>query len=251
MLRDRALAALIGLALPLVAAQAQAADLKVVGSTAVKAVMEELAPQFEKATGNKVEFGFAPAAAIKKQIDEGATFDVAILTPPLNDALIKSGKLDGATITTVARAGLGVCVKKGAAKPDVSTPDALKATLLKASSIGYNAQGASRAGVEAMLAKLGIADAVKSKVKLLSTGAPVGVANGEVEFGLGPISEVLDNPNTEVVGAFPAEVQGYLVFAAGVSTASKSADAAKALIKFLATTPAAAPALKKAGMEPG
>lgn len=247
---NRLIAALVALAMPLAAAQAQAAELKVVASTALKAVLEELGPQFEKTTGNKLDFSFAPAAVIKTQIDQGSAFDIAILTPGLNEALVKSGKLDGASRTVVARAGMGVSVRKGATKPDVSTTAALKQALLNAKSIGYNAQGASRSSVEAMLNKLGIADAVKSKVKLLSTGAPVGVASGEVEVGLGPISEVLDNPGAELAGAFPAEVQSYLVFAAAVSASSKSADAAKQLIKFL-TTPAAVPVLKSKGMEPG
>jgi molybdate transport system substrate-binding protein len=151
---------------------------------------------------------------------------------------------------TVARAGLGVAVRAGAPRPDVSTAAALKRTLVNAKSIGYNGVGASRAGTEAMLAKLGIADEVKSKVKLLDVSAPIAVAKGDVEIGLGPVSEVLPVAGAQLAGPYPADVQSYLVFTAGVSSGSKNADAAKALIKFLAG-PAAAPVLKAKGMEPG
>lgn len=243
-------AAIAAFVLPLVAVQAQAAELKVFASTALKAVLEELGPQFEQATGNKLVFTFDPAAKLKARIDAGADFDVAVLTPPLNDALAAAGKVDPASRTTVARAGMGVAIRAGAAKPDVSTPDALKHTLLTATSIGYNGVGASRAGIEAMFGKLGIADAVKPKVKLLDVSAPIAVAKGDVELGLGPISEVLPVAGAEVAGPFPADVQSYLVLTAAVSSASKNADASKALIKFLAG-PAAVPVLKAKGMEPG
>jgi molybdate transport system substrate-binding protein len=246
----RAISTIAALALPLLAAQAQAAELKVLASTAVKSVLEQLGPQFEKSTENKVTFSFGPAAVLKSQIDQGAAFDVAILTAPLIDALAGSGKIDGATRATVARAGLGVSVRAGAAKPDVSTAAALKIALLNAKSIGYNGQGASRAGSEAMFVKLGIADALKPKIKLLNTPAPEAVAKGEVEIGLGPVSEILPVAGAELAGPFPPDVQSYLVFAAVLSTADKNADAAKALLKFLAA-PAAAAAIKAKGLEPG
>jgi molybdate transport system substrate-binding protein len=244
------IAATLGLALALVAAQAQAADVKVLASTAVKAVVEELGPQFETASENKLVASFGPAAMLKTQIDQGAAFDVAILTAPLTDALAASGKLDPASRAVVARAGLGVAVRAGAAKPDVSTPDALKRMLLDATSIGFNGVGASRAGIEAMMAKLGIADALKAKIRLLDKSAPLAVATGEVEVGLGPVSEILPVAGVQLAGAFPAELQSYLVFAAGVASASKQSDPAKALIKAL-TAPAAAAVLKAKGMQPG
>jgi molybdate transport system substrate-binding protein len=248
---DRTIAAAIGLlALPLFALQAQAADLKVGSSTALKKVLEVLGPQFELTSESKIAFTFDPAAVVKAQIDKGAAFDVAILTEPLTDALVAAGKLDGATRTVVARAGLGVAVRAGAPKPDVSTPDAFKRMLLAAKSIGYNGQGASRAATEAVFAKLGIADEIKPKIKLLTTTASEAVVAGEVEVGLGPISEILAAPSAELVGPFPADLQWYLVLTASVSSTSHNADGAKALIKFL-TSPAAPPVLKANGMEPG
>lgn len=239
--------AVASLLLPL---RARAAELEVSASTAVKSVLEQLGPQFEKTSGDKLAFSFGPAATLKQKIDEGAAFDVAILTAPLIDALVKAGKVDAATRATIARAGLGVALRAGAAKPDVGTDEALKRTLIDAKSIGYNGVGASRAGSEAMLRKLGIADAVAAKIKLLDVSAPLAVAKGEVEIGLGPISEVLPVAGVQLAGPFPADLQSYLVFAAAVSRASKNADAAKALIKFL-TSPVAPPVLKAKGMEPG
>jgi molybdate transport system substrate-binding protein len=246
-----AVVATIGfLALPLFTLPLQAAELKVASSTALKKVLEALAPQFEKATENKVVLTFDPAAVVKTQIDQGAAFDVAVLTVPLTDALVTAGKVDGATRAIVARAGLGVAMLAGAPKPDIGTPDAFKRMLLDAKSIGYNGQGASRAATEAVFAKLGIADAIKPKIKLLTTTASEAVVAGDVEVGLGPISEILAAPKAEVVGPFPADLQWYLVLTASVSSASQNSDAAKALIKFLAS-PAALPVLKVNGMEPG
>jgi molybdate transport system substrate-binding protein len=246
----RTAGALAGLLLSLVTAQAQAAELKVLASTAIKGVLEELGPQFEKATGNKVAFTFGPAAVMKTQIDQGAAFDLAILTPPLADALTAAGKVDGATRATIARAGLGVAVRAGAPKPDVSTEAALKQALLAAKSIGFNGVGASRIGIEAALGKLGIAGDVKPKIVLLDVSAPVAVAKGDVEMGLGPVSEILAVSGAENAGAFPSELQSYLVMTAVVAANTKDADTAKALIRFL-TAPAAGPTIKTKGMEPG
>ena len=111
---------------------------------------------------------------LKTQIEQGADFDVAILTSAGIDDLAKQGKIDPATRASIARAGLGVSVPAGAAKPDVSTADALKRTLLTAESIRFNGQGASRGGIEAMIAKLGIADELKSKIVLLNMSARKG-----------------------------------------------------------------------------
>ena len=246
----RALAVMATFLLPLLAPEANAAELKLPASTALKSVLEELGPQFEEASGNKLVLSFGPAAVLKKQIDEGATFDIAILTLSLTDALAKAGKIEPGSVTTLARAGLGVAVRVGAPKPDVSTHEALKRTLLSAKSIGYNGVGASRAGNDAMFRKLGIAEAVQPKIKLLDVSAPIAVAKGDVELGLGPISEILPISGVQFAGPFPADVQSYLVFSVGISSASKNGDAAKLLIKFLTSPPAAA-VIKAKGMEPG
>lgn len=246
----RIAAAIAAIVLPMLAANAQAAELRVYASTATKAALEQLGPQFETATGNKLVFTFGPAAKMKKEIEQGAAFDVAILTPALTDALAASGKIDPAGRATVARAGSGIAVRAGAPLPDVSTVAALRQTLLNAKSIGYVGIGASRAGNEAMLKKLGILDAVKPKIKLLKESAPVEVAKGVVEIGLGPMSEVPLVSGAALAGSYPAEFQSYLVFTAGVSSASKHAAEAEALIRFL-KAPAAAPVFKANYMEPG
>jgi molybdate transport system substrate-binding protein len=246
----RAIAALVAFALPLMAAYARAAELKVLSTTAFKGVLEELGPQFEKATESKIALTFAPTAVIKTQIEQGAAFDVAVLTSAVTDSLVAAGKIAAVSRSTVARAGMGVAILNGAAKPDLSTVEAFKQALMNAKSIGFNGQGASRAGFEALFNKLGIADALAPKIKLLQTGAPEGVAKGEAEIGLGPISEIIPTPGVQVAGPLPADIQSYLVLTAGVAADSKDPGAAAAFIKFL-TDPAALPVLKAKGMEPG
>lgn len=246
---QRVIAAIVGLALPLLTAQAQAASIKVLASTALKTVLEELGPQFEKATGNKVAVTFAPAAVLKTQIDQGAAYDVAILTVSLTDGLASEGKID-TTRTAIAHAGIGVAIHKGAPRPDISTTEAFKRALLNAKSVGFTAAGASGVYLKALFEKLGIADELKPKLKLLQGGAGEAVENGEVEIGLTQISEILPYANAELVGPLPSDIQSRTYFSAAVSVASKEADAAKAFIKFLAA-PAALAVIKAKGMEPG
>jgi molybdate transport system substrate-binding protein len=245
----RAIFGLIAMMLPLFVFSAEATELKVAASGAMKAVLETLGPDFEKASGNKLALGFYPTAVLKKKIEDGAAFDVAILTASLADALTNAGKIQSGSVVTVARAGLGVSVRAGVPKPDVSTDEALKRALLDAKSIGYNGSGASRAGNEAMFRQLGIAAAVQPKVKLLEVSAPIAVDRGEVELGLGPISEILPVTGVQFAGPFPADIQSYLVLAAGVSSGSKNGNAAKTFIEFL-TSPEAASVIKAKGMEP-
>lgn len=159
-------------------------------------------------------------------------------------------KIETNSVATIASAGLGVSVRAGAMKPDVSTDEALKLALLNAKSIGYYGVGAARTGNEAMLRKLGISDVVQPKIKLLDVPASIAVAKGDVELGLGPISEILPVSGAQFAGPFPPDVQFYLVFSGGVSSGSKNFDAAKALIKFL-TSPAGASVIKANGLEPG
>src|SRR5215472_425522 len=140
-----AIAALFGLSLPLTATPASAEDVKVFSSTALKGVLAEVGPQYEKETGNTLVFTIGPAAVMKAQIDQGGAFDVAIVTPLLMDGLASAGKIDTATRAVIARSPLAVSARAGAPKPDVATVDALKHALLNAKSIGYNGQGASRA----------------------------------------------------------------------------------------------------------
>jgi molybdate transport system substrate-binding protein len=246
---QRAMALIVGSALALLTSGAQAAEIKVLASTAVKTTLQELAPQFEKATGNKVDITFAPAAALKVKIDEGATFDVAILTAPVTEDLAGEGKIDMAR-TTIAHSGIGVAIRKGAPKPDISTTEAFKRTLLNAKSIGFTAAGATGAYLKALFERLGIDGELEPKLKLLPGAAGEAVAKGDVEIGMTQISEILPYPGAELVGPLPADIQSYTYFSAAASVASKQADVAKAFIKFLAA-PTALAVIKAKGMEPG
>ena len=234
------------------ASVADAAEIKVLCSTGLKAVMEDLAPKFESATKHKVVIRYSLASVLKQQIEPGEAFDLIVLTPPLMDDAIKQGKIAADSKTVIARTGLAIAVRTGARKPDMKTVDAFKRALLDAKSIAYAKEGASGVAFAALIQKLGIADALKSKSTLTSSGEAVGeaVAGGTAEFGVLPVSEILPVHGAEVLSTFPAEVQSYIVMTAGVSAAAKQGTVARELIKFL-TAPAALPVIKTKGMDPG
>jgi len=242
------MAAIAGLAC-LVGAQAQAAEIKVLASTAVKTALEALGPQFEKATGNKVDLSFAPASVLKEKIEQGTAFDVAILTTPIIGSLAGAGKLDAAQ-TAIAHSGIGVAIRKGAFRPDIGTKEAFKQALLKANSVGFTAGGATGAYLKTLFEKLGIAEELKPKLKLLQGGVGEAVTSGETEIGMTQISEILPYPGAELAGPLPPDIQSYTYFSAAVSAASKEADTARAFIAFLGGADALA-VIKVKGMEPG
>lgn len=245
------LAALTGAFSLAISAGSQAAEIRVLSSNGVKTVLEELAPQFEKTTGNKLLFEFAPAAQLKAQIEKGEGFDVALLTASGIDDLIRQGKLAAGTRADITRSGAGVAIRKGAPRPDIATAEGLKRALLAAKSIAYVAQGATGTTVRKIIERFGIVDEMKAKTKPLSgTSAADAVAKGEAELGFTQISEILSVEGAELAGPLPAEVQVYTVFTAAVGTNAKEGAAAQALIKFL-TAPAAVPVIKAKGMEPG
>jgi len=251
----RIISAAVGLAISVILLQATtaaAAEITVLCSNGIKAVMEDLVPQFERATKHKVVVKFGLAAVLKRQIEAGEPFDLAILTPPLIDEVIKQGKIAADTRAVIARAGLGIMIRAGSKKPDISTADAFKRALLAARSIAYAKEGASGVYFAGLIQKLGIAEGLKAKSKLTATGEEVGeaVARGEVEFGVLPLSEILPVRGAELGGMFPADVQSYIVMVAGVSASAKQSSAAKDLIMFL-KAPAALPTIKAKGMEPG
>jgi len=242
---------LLGLAV-FTAGAANAAEIRVLSSNALKTVVEELGPQFEKATENKLNVTFGAAANLKTSIEKGEAFDLAILTSSALDDLVKQGKLVAATRADIARSSVGLAVKKGAAKPDISTTEAFKRALLDAKSIAYVEQGASGIYLKSLFERLGIAEQLKPKIKLLPASNPAAnaVANGEAEIGMTQISDILPYAGAELVGPLPADIQLYTVFPAAVGAGAKEPDAAKALIKFL-TAPAAFPVLKAKGLSPG
>lgn len=229
---------------------ANAAEIRVLCSVALKAVAEELFPQFEKATNHKVVVQFALAATQKQKAEAGEPFDLIVVTPAMLDDLIKQGKVAADSRTVVAKSGLALIIKAGARKPDVGTVDALKRTLLDAKSITYTKEGASGVLFAGIIKKLGIAEALEPKTQYTSAGeeASANVVSGKAELGVLPVSEILPVKGAELGGVFPGETQQYIVMAAGVSAKAAQGAAARDLLKFV-MSPAALPVLKAKGME--
>lgn len=229
---------------------AGAAELKVLSTQATEEAYRELVPQFEKATGHKVTTVFTGTLDANKRLAAGETYDLLIMSAPSIDEHIKAGKVAAGSRVDLAKSGVGVGVKAGAPKPDISTTEALKKTVLAAKSIGYST-GPSGVYVISLFQRMGIADEVKGKLKQTPTGVFVGsiIASGEAEIGFQQVSELSHFAGVDYVGPLPADVQQYTTFSSGIIAGTKEADAAKALVKFI-TAPAAAAAFKKRGMEP-
>lgn len=245
----RAIAAIVGFALPLVSIYAHSAELKVFESNALKTVMDELGSQFEKATENKLVPTIGTTAELRGKIDKGEAFDVAVFTKTALDELAKQGKVADAPLVTIARVGIGVAVRKGAVKPDVSTVQAFKSAMLNAASIGYVKQTPTAANMKVIFEKLGITNQVQPKIKLLDVVVSEAVTKGEVEIGLTQISEIVPYASVELAGPLPADIQAYTVFGGGIASFTKYPDAATTLVQFL-TSPAAVSVLRANGMEP-
>ena len=244
------LGAAIGIGM--MAQTASAAEIKVLTTGAFRSVVVALVPEFEKATGHKVVVDNGTVGQLQKRVDGGETFDVLVLSPKGIEDYIKGGKIAAGSDARLAKVGVGVMVKDGAPKPDVSTVDAFKQTLLKASSVGYidpASGGSSGIYVAGLLEKLGIADQIKPKAKLKQGGHVSDlVKDGTAEIGIHQMSEIVGQAGVTLVGPLPPEIQNYTVYVVGLSTAAKEAEAAKAFIKVL-TGPSAAGVLKSKGME--
>ena len=232
------------------ASAAGAADIKVLCSNGLRAVIEDLVPKFERATGDKVLLQYEPSTQLQKRIEAGEAFDLAILTTTLIDQEIKSGKLTPDSRTILAHSGLGVSIRAGAKKPDISTVNKFKNALLDAQSITYAQQGASAQPFEVLVAKLGITSQIKPKYNLRNTASEVGdaVSSGIVELGIAPVSEILPVRGVDLVGPFPKEIQSYVEMTGAISPSAKQADAAKKLVAFI-TAPANLAVIKVKGME--
>ena len=235
---------------------ADAAELKVLSAIGMQSFLEDLGPKFERATGHKLSISFATAGAAVKRAQGGEAADVVIATRQGIDGLVKNGKASANNVTVLASAGISVAIRKGAPKPDISSPDALKRTLLAAKSISYvdpASGGASGIHFTKVLDRLGIANEMKSKTVFPNPKAPaeVGalVANGEAEIGVHIIVELISVAGIDIVGPLPGDLQNTIIFAAAVMASAKDAEAAKALVNFLGT-PEAAAVTKAKGMEP-
>jgi molybdate transport system substrate-binding protein len=226
-------------------------EIVVLSTQAPEKALGELVPQFEKATGHTVKALFTGTLDVKKRIAEDQAFDLLIMASPDIDAFITLGTLAKGSRVDLAKSGVGVAVKTGAPRPDIGTTETFKKALLSAKSIGYST-GPSGVYVVDLFERLGIAGELKPKLTQTPSGVFVGslLAKGEVEFGIQQVSELSNFPGIDFVGPLPADIQKVTVFACGIAARSNQEAATQALVKFI-TTPAAAIAYKKSGMEPG
>jgi molybdate transport system substrate-binding protein len=239
----------------LFAGTAFGAEVNVMSSGGFTAAYRDLTPEFERATQNKVvtaygaSMGGAPDS-IPSRLQRGEPADVVILAAPALDELIKQGKVVAGSRVDLARSIIGMAVRAGAPKPDISSVDALKRTLLQAKSIAYSASASGVYLSTELFPRLGIADQIKGKSKRIeSERVGTVVARGDAEIGFQQVSELLPIPGIDYVGPLPPEVQQVTIFSAGVAVGAREPDAGRVLIKFLAS-PAAAPAITKSGLEP-
>ena len=240
-------AVLVALIALLTVARAEAAEVTVLSTVGMQPATPELFAQFEAASGHRVVVTYGLAAVLKTKFLEGAPADVLILTAPIIDDLGTQGKVVPESKKDVARSGVGIAVKAGAPKPDIGTPDALKAAVLAAKSVGYSREGASGVAFAQVMERLGISDQVKAKYKDTGTKAGEMVAAGEIELAAAQIPELKAVPGAEVVGPLPAELQTVTIFSVGLASSAQDSAAARALIEFLAG-PRAAPVYKAKGL---
>jgi molybdate transport system substrate-binding protein len=232
---------------------ARAAEIDAMITTAMKAAIDELAPPFERAGSHTLRVVYGPSGGLVRRLNGGEPADLIVVDSKALDALVSEGKVVGGR-TDVARTGIGIAVRKGGPRPDVSSAEALKRALLAAKSIAHTAPaggGITAAHVIGVFEKLGIAAEVTPKVKL-AVGGPDGrvsvlVLSGQAEIGLQQVSELMSNPEVEVIGMLPSELQQITTYSAGVTTSGRQAEAAKAFIRHLAA-PAATTIYKAKGL---
>lgn len=232
-----------------------AAEIKVLSGAGMRPVMEDLGPKFERATGHKLAIAFAAANVVVKRIQGGESSDV-VITPWGIEILAKDGKVMAGSMTLIARAGLGVAVRKGAPKPDISSPEAFKNVLLGAKSITYlnpAQDGESGFLFTRVLDRLGIASEMKSKTVIPKTTGAVAavVVNGDAEIAVLALQHIqfISGAGIELVGPLPSDVQERMVFSAAIMTGARNTEASNALLNFL-RTPEAATVMKAKGMDP-
>ena len=236
------------------ASAASAADVKLFSTIGVQAALEQLEPQFEKETGNKLTVTWATAAMLVKRVEGGESADCYVLTSQGLDALVKSGKASAGADAGFASSGIAMVVKKGAAKPDISTADAFKETLLKAKTVAYSnpaAGGASGVYIAKLIDKMGIAAELKDRTKHPPAGGNAAnlVVSGEADLAIQQEPEVMSVAGVDMVGPLPAALNNVTRYAAGPNPASGQAAGCHALVKFL-HSPAAKDVFKARGLTP-
>jgi molybdate transport system substrate-binding protein len=241
-------AASIGLSL-LMTQTTQAAEVKAFVTGAARAAYQTLAPQFERASGHNLVSHFDLPPALVSKIDAGEPYDVIILSYDV-EALIKQGKVVADSRTVFGRVGVGVAVRQGSPKPDFSTVEAFKRSLLDAKTIATSGEGSSGRYVASLIERLGIAEQVKPKIRSGAAGASAQMlSRGEVDFVVSGLPPLIGTPGIEWLGYLPEEINSWLVFSGGIGVNAKEAEAGRALLKFLAT-PAALAVFKANGLEP-
>ncbi len=235
---------------------ARAAEIKVFCLPGMISVLEELGPKFERASGHKLAISFEVSRPMMRRIDAGDRFDVAItgtseIGTPEIDNLISRGKVAADSRVAIARVGVGVWIRPGAPKPDIGTVDAFKRMLLAAKSVSYTKESGTGIYIAGLIERLGIAEKIRPKTKLLGGGGqnPRAVAAGDVEYGISVVSDGIGLPGVELLGLLPPEVQRWSVFVGGVAVDASDPAAARAFIKFL-VSPENSSVLKAKGFDP-
>jgi molybdate transport system substrate-binding protein len=248
---DNRLGSLLVFGLLSIQGTAKAAEISVLALTGAKEAIEELIPVFETNSGHKLTMTWTGSVDVRKKIAADEAFDLIIMAHPDLDAFSKQGKVSEKSIVDLMKTGIGIAVRQGLPKPDVSTADALKASLLSAKSIAYST-GLSGTYIEAMLKKMGIFDQMQAKLKQAPPSVSVGsfLVNDSADIGFQQIPEIFQFPGVTYVGPLPPELQKTTQFSAGVHSNSTQPEAARDFIRFIAS-PEAADAIRRHGMEPG
>jgi molybdate transport system substrate-binding protein len=244
-------AALLAASVALLPHAARSAEIKVIAANAIKDGYARLVDDFQRSTGHTVVTTWTGTVNATRRVNDGEVHDLVIIGANNVDQLIATGKLAAGSRADIAKTGIGIAIRTGLPRPDVSTSDAVKDAVLAAGSIVYSA-GPSGAYVGELLKKMGVAEQVASKVRQPSSGAEAArmLARGEADLGFAQVSEFLDVPGLVNLGPLPASIQNFTIYAAGLHVAAPSPEAAKALVEHL-KSPEAAPAIKAMGMEPG
>lgn len=240
----------LAIALAMACSTAQAAEIKVLSGNGAKAAVTELGAQFERISGHKVTIHFEVNPGVKKRIDDGEAFDVAVLNLPFLDEQIKNGKVVASTRTVLGRAGIGAAVRAGAPKLDISTEAGFKSALLAAKSVAYPGEGASGRYFVTVVERMGLTQEMAPRMRPMPAEYNVEVvATGEVDMVVVVASRINGVPGVQSLGTMPQSLQTWIGFTAGMSGKAKEQDAAKELLKFF-TSPAAEKILRDKGVEP-
>ncbi len=227
------------------------ANISVLSSIATKEAYLELVPPFERSTGHSVTTTWSGTVDIMKRMAAGETYDLVMISANELDQLISQGRIVAGSRVDIAHCGIGVAVRAGAPRPDISSGEALKRALLAAKTVGYTS-GPSGVYMADLIERMGITGQVKPKHRGVPSGATVGtiVASGEAEIGFQQVSELVHIKGIDYIGPLPPDVQRVTVFSSGIHSGASQPDAAKALQGYL-VAPAAAAVMKRHGLEPG